>query len=107
MTLAKSFYSTQTTAFDYLQARAPRHLWAAVLEQAVADIVAGPSEWEIRHMAHADQVRARLDFAAAAQHWVDDEENEPRRFVWVCEQLGLDAGAVRREIERRTNSEGA
>jgi hypothetical protein len=32
---------------------------------------------------------------------VADDENEPRRFVWVCEQLGLEVSAVRRSIERR------
>lgn len=99
MTLSRSFYSTQTTAFDYLQARAPRELWSAVLQQAIADIVDGPAEWELRGLSLAEQLARKLEFATAAQHWVDDEENEPRRFVWVCEQLGLNPSAVRAKIK--------
>jgi hypothetical protein len=49
-----------------------------------------------------ERAAMRLQFSVAAQCWVDDEENEPRRFVWVCEQLGLDPAAVRRSIEEKT-----
>lgn len=104
MTLSRSFYSTQTTAFDYLQARAPREMWAEVLKQAIRDAVEGPPIWELpRGEAFTvEQVRKfQLDVRYAAQNWIDDEENEPRRFVWVCEQLGLDPARVREEIERK------
>jgi hypothetical protein len=104
MTLAPRFYDTSTTAFDYLQARAPRSLWAAVLEQAIKDIVEEPKPGEIgQKLTWAEFEKLRGDLKAAAAEWVADEENEPRRFVWVCDQLGLDPSAVRNEIKRRTS----
>lgn len=101
-----NFYSRETTAADYLQMRAPRELWAAVLEQAIRDAVEGPSQFECRHL--LPDLRAtkefRLDIMVAAQEWIADEEDEPRRFVWVCGQLGLNPDAVRRRlVEKQTD----
>jgi hypothetical protein len=96
-----SFYSRETTAYDYLQARAPRHLWAAVLEQAIRDVVEGPSQSECRFMDLGEAQRFCLAVRVAAEEWIADEENEPRRFCWVCEQLGVEPSAVRARIARR------
>jgi hypothetical protein len=104
VTLARSFYSTQTTAFDYLQARAPREMWASVLKQAIEDAVNGPSQLEVRQMPPHEWEAFRLAVREAAQDWIDDEENEPRRFVWVCEQLDMDPARIRAEIERRKHA---
>lgn len=96
-----SFYSRETTAFDYLQARAPRELWAAVLKQAIEDAVVGPSQSECRFLSLNEAVEFRHAVRVAAEEWIADEENEPRRFVWVCDQLGMDPTAVRAAIEER------
>jgi hypothetical protein len=96
-----SFYNTAVATEHYLGMRWPKAIWQAVLEQAIQDIVYGPSEWELRHLSLAERLARCLEFSTAAQHWVDDEENSPRRFVWVCEQLGLDPAAVRKSIDER------
>jgi hypothetical protein len=95
------FYNTDVATEHYLGIRWPRFIWQAVLEQAIRDIVEGPSVWEMRDMTLREMVAAREEFRVAAQCWVDDETNEPRRFLWVCELLGLDPGAVRASIEQR------
>jgi hypothetical protein len=96
-----NFYNTAVATEHYLGMRWPAAVWQAVLEQAITDIVEGPSLWEFRGMSLAEMKHARLEHQAAAQHWVDDDGEEPRRFRWVCEQLGLDPAAVRASIERR------
>lgn len=92
-----SFYNTAAAAEHYLGLRWPRAVWEAVLQQAIADVVEGPSPDEMFGWTYAmaDEVRA------AAQNWIDDPVNEPRRFVWVCEQLDLDPAAVRAAINRK------
>jgi hypothetical protein len=99
--LARSFYTTAVATEHYLGITWPRAIWQAVLEQAIRDIVEGPHASELRHLSLAEVRAAQHEFATAAQHWVDDQVNEPRRFVWVCEQLGLEPDAVRREILNR------
>lgn len=98
----RSFYTSDAYAEHYLGIRWPLAVWFAVLEQAVRDIVEGPAAHELRGLDLRAQQKLRLDFQVAAQRWVDDEANEPRRFVWVCELLGLEPSAVRRSIEERT-----
>lgn len=93
-----SFYSRETTAADYLQARAPRELWAAVLAQAVDDVTKPIAEFETRGMTPAAAQEYRGALRVAAEEWVADGEVAPRRFVWVCRELGMDPGAVRRRI---------
>jgi hypothetical protein len=95
------FYRRETTAADYLQARAPRELWAAVLKQAIADVTDGPSAYECKGLLPAEQQKFCRRVRVAAEEWIADTENEPRRFVWVCEQLGLNPCAVRNEIQQR------
>lgn len=95
------FYTTDAATEHYLGIRWPREIWRAVLEQAIRDITHGPSVYEMRGKSLEEMAAMRLQFQVAAQCWIDDEANEPRRFVWVCEQLGLDPAAVRREIERK------
>jgi hypothetical protein len=101
VTLARSFYSPETTAFDYLQARAPRELWAAVLKQAIEDARHGPSQSECMHLAFYEMEQFRRDVRAAAEDWIADDVNEPRRFLWVCDVLGLDPEYVRCQIKER------
>lgn len=99
-----SFYRTETTAYDYLQARAPRELWAAVLKQAIEDAVNGPPQAETEAAA-ANLFCTPEDYVEAvkhdARHWMADEENEPRRFLWVCDVLGLDPQYVRGQVKER------
>jgi hypothetical protein len=75
-----------------------------VLKQAILDIVEGPSQFECRQMSPEQAQQFRLATRVAAEEWVADEVNEPRRFVWVCEQLDMDPTAVRRQIETRRHS---
>jgi len=95
------FYTSDVYAEHYLGIRWPRAVWAAVIEQAIRDIVDGPAEWELKGLEPDYANALRYDIRAAAERWVADEANEPRRFVWVCETLGFDPGAVRRSIARR------
>jgi hypothetical protein len=99
--IARSFYTSAVATEHYLGIRWGRAVWGAVLEQAMRDIVTGPEEWETRKLSAWAAAELKDDLRAAAQHWVDDEANEPRRFVWVCEQLNLDPAAVREAIKRR------
>ena len=101
---ARSFYNTDVYTEHYLGIRWPVALWAAVLKQAVADIVDGPAEWEMRGLDLHARRKLALEMRAAAEHWVEDKTNEPRRFVWVCEQLGLEPSVVRRQIEEKQRS---
>lgn len=100
---APNFYNTAVATEHYLGIRWPKAIWAAVLEQAIQDILHGPAEWEGRGLFEREKQQLRLDLGAAAMHWVNDEENAPRRFLWVCDVLGLEPSTVRAEIERRMN----
>lgn len=93
-----SFYNTAAAAEHYLGIRWPRRVWECVLLQAIADVAEGPDVTELPQ----DDPRHYFDaIQAAAQAWIDDPVNEPRRFVWVCEQLSLDPAAVRAAIDKR------
>jgi hypothetical protein len=98
---ARGFYTTDVYAEHYLGIRWPRRVWAAVIAQAIKDIVEGPAAWELKGYLPEDAAALCADIRAAAERWVADDANEPRRFVWVCEQLGLEVSAVRRSITRR------
>jgi hypothetical protein len=100
VTATRSFYTSDVYAEHYLGIRWPRAVWSRVLEQAVADIVDDPSPYFKAELARMDAA-LRREIRAAAEHWIADDANEPRRFVWVCEQLGLEVAAVRRSIEKR------
>lgn len=97
------FWDAEATAFDYLQMRAPAAMWQAVLEQAMKDIVDGPAAWEFRgaHLSEDAVHEQRQALRLAAEEWVADERNEPRRFVWVCDMLSLEPTAVRRAINEK------
>ena len=95
------FYNTDVATEHYLGMRWPRAIWQAVLKQAVDDILVGPPAHELRDMQLREQEAYACAVRAAAEHWVEDEVNEPRRFEWVCEQLGLEPSAVRRSIQER------
>lgn len=96
-----SFYTSSVYAEHYLGIRWPRAIWAEVLKQAVRDIVAGPPEFELKGLTVDERMKVYADLRAAAESWIADDANEPRRFVWVCEQLGIEPDAVRREIVNR------
>jgi hypothetical protein len=90
-----SFYNTAAAAEHYLGIRWPRAVWEEVLKQAIVDVTEEPTAEEWAHMPHP------LDIRDAAQSWIDDDLNEPRRFAWVCEQLDLNPAAVRAAINRK------
>lgn len=95
------FYTSAVATEHYLGIRWPKRIWLSVLEQAVADILHGPSAAEMKGKSLEEMKKMRLEYQAAAQFWVDDPVNEPRRFVWVCEQLGFDPEVIRRGIEQK------
>lgn len=96
-----SFYNTTAAAEHYLGIRWPAAVWRTVLEQAIADVVEGPSSVELAGLTAEAAAPLSEDIRRAAQDWIDDPANEPRRFVWVCEQLDLDPAAVRLAVARR------
>ena len=98
------FYNTDAATEHYLGIRWPRAIWQAVLEQAIKDIIEGPSLYEMRGKSVQEMNVMRLEYQAAAQFWMDDPVNEPRRFEWVCDQLGLDPGAVRASVAERARA---
>jgi hypothetical protein len=51
---------------------------------------------------HANDPRRRLLFEETVEWFADDDPKWPCSFVNVCEALGLDAGAVRTTLARRT-----
>lgn len=81
--------------------RWPTAIWSAVLGQAIRDIIVGPADFELRGMTAEEAIPFRKHIQAAAEAWVAEDANEPRRFVWVCEQIGLDPAAVRRALEEK------
>lgn len=95
------FYTTAAATEHYLGIRWPRAIWQAVLEQAIADVVEGPSAKEMIYMGAREALEFSSAVSDAAQYWIDDDGDEPRRFVWVCEQLDLNPTAVRQAIKRR------
>lgn len=96
-----SFYNSAAAAEHYLGIRWPTAIWRTVLEQAITDAIEGPPMVELLGMpAHEAEVFAR-DIRYAAMEWIEDPTNEPRRFVWVCEQLDLEPTAVRAAVEKR------
>lgn len=95
------FYTSDVYAEHYLGVRWPRRVWAAVLAQAIKDVVEGPAAFELKGLEPEHAAVLLYDIRSAAEKWVADDANEPRRFVWVCEQLGLEVSAVRRSIARR------
>ena len=99
--LRLGFYNTATSAFDYLQARAPRNMWRAVLEQAIQDATVGPSADELAGMTNEQAREYTLAVIESAREWIADTENEPRRFEWVCELLDLTPGSVRFHLQAR------
>lgn len=95
-----SFYNTASAAEHYLGLRWPRAVWEEVLKQAIDDVVEGPHPDELSGY-EGNTYSLSCYIKEAAQSWIDDPSNEPRRFVWVCEQLDLDPSAVRAAIERK------
>lgn len=104
MTVGRSFYTSDAFTEHYLGIRWPARLWAAVLENAINDAVKGPHAAELKGMLPEEALRFERDVRAAANDWIADEMNEPRRFVWVCEVLNLDPAAVRRQVQERRDA---
>lgn len=82
--------------------RWPRAIWQAVLEQAITDAVDGVPQFELEGLTRDEGIRLDAEVTAAARDWIADDRNEPRRFVWVCEQLDLEPSAVRAAVVRRS-----
>lgn len=98
------FYNSAAGAEHYLGLRWPKAVWRAVLEQAIQDVAEGPSDAEIasqRLVGRPARLAYELCIRRAARDWFEDEANEPRRFVWVCEQLDLNWVAVRAAVYAR------
>jgi hypothetical protein len=85
----------------YMGVRWPAAVWQAVLEQAIRDIVNGPSWSEMQGKSLGEAREMQLAYRQAAQDWIDDPMNEPRRFLWVCDVLNLDPQVVRTAISKR------
>jgi hypothetical protein len=66
-----------------------RRLWRAILQRAFEDV-------EGMHLQGSAGER-RTAQVSAAQWFLSDHE-EPASFLWVCSQLGLDPGAIRRRL---------
>lgn len=96
-----SFYNSTTAAEHYLGIKWPPAIWRTVLEQAITDAVDGPPTFETEGMSVFDAQLLNSDIRLAAMEWIEDPTNEPRRFVWVCEQLDLEPDAVRAAVEKR------
>lgn len=99
--VARSFYAGGTYVEHYLGMRWPLAVWSAVLEQAIDDAIHGPHAVELKRMAPEEASRFARAVRQGAEDWIADDENEPRRFVWVCDLLDLDPDAVRRSVNER------
>lgn len=75
-------------------ADAHRQLWAAVLLQAIEDIVAGQDA----------PAGARRDLAIQARLWVASDEDAIGCFIFVCGVLDLDPGLMRTRIRDRAET---
>ena len=95
------FYNSSAAAEHYLGIRWPTAIWRTVLEQAITDATEGPARFELADLPAEQSAQLVDDVQRAAREWIADPVNEPRRFVWVCEQLDLDPSAVRAAVERR------
>lgn len=98
------FYNTAAAAEHYLGMRWPRAIWQAVMEQAITDATEGMSAYELEGLSMEDAKQLDDQVRQAAREWIEDDTNEPRRFVWVCEQLDLSPWAVRAVVERKRNA---
>lgn len=96
-----SFYTTDAAAEHYLGIKWPPAIWRTVLEQAINDVVEGVPPFEMEGVDREAAFAFDADIRRAAQEWIEDETNEPRRFVWVCEQLDLEPSAVRAAVQKR------
>lgn len=96
-----SFYNSTAAAEHYLGIRWPTAIWRTVLEQAITDAVDGMSAFELEGLTLDQAQQLDADIRRAALEWIEDTSNEPRRFVWVCEQLDLEPDAVRAAVEKR------
>ena len=68
---------------------AERHLWTAVLRQAVCDLLG------IDTGAHRSY---RMTLQYFARLWFESTNPEPGSFEWICDQLELDASWLRRRL---------
>jgi hypothetical protein len=96
-----SFYTTDAAAEHYLGIKWPPAIWRTVLEQAITDAVEGLPAFELQGMTHEAALQYDTDIRVAALEWIEDPANDPRRFVWVCEQLDLEPSAVRAAVHKR------
>jgi len=98
---APRFYAKDVPVEHYFGIRWPLAVWGAVLTQAIDDVLHGPRLAEVKGMSQAEADAFRWQIREAAEEWIADETNEPRRFVWVCDVLGFDPDVVRRSIDAR------
>jgi len=70
-----------------------RRLWAAALESALADCMTYLPKGKGTMTARTKDARRRDALA-----WLQSDEEGPLTFLWYCDVLGLDAGAVRARV---------
>lgn len=75
------------------QGKAPRNLWAAVLEQSILDIRDGKKKYKSK----ANQRDARIH-ADQAKAWFLSGRLAPGSFVWICNALDITPSKVRDRI---------
>ena len=77
-----------------------RRLWAAALESHLKDC----ERWipKGKPVKNPTRESRRLDALA----WLQSDEEGPLTFLWYCDVLGLDAGAVRARVRARVLSGG-
>jgi hypothetical protein len=66
-----------------------RRLWRAIIQTAFQDL-------EGVHVNGTPYERRAVK--VSAEQWFKSDCEEPGTFLWVCSQLGLDPGAIRRRI---------
>jgi hypothetical protein len=66
-----------------------RRLWRAIIRTAFQDV-------EGLHVHGTAYERKRIKISA--EQWFMSNREEPGTFLWVCCQLGLDPGGIRRRV---------
>ena len=71
------------------RAARPQSIWEEVLCKALQDYARGPDEQEIQDYIFCAQ--------EDAEQWLMSESIAPGSFIWVCNMLGLEPSAVRKQ----------
>jgi hypothetical protein len=80
----------------YASVAGERRLWRAIIRTAFQDV-------EGLHV-HGTACE-RKAIQVSAKRWFMSDCEEPGAFLWVCTQLGLDAGTIRRRLHELSRRE--